>query len=608
MMSDADCQPISDYGVIGDSRSIALVSSAGAIDWCCWPRFDSPAIFSRLLDRRLGGYFSIRPIGLYRSSRAYVGSTNLLATTFVTPEGTVELLDLMPALTEAEKRRCLLPYREILRRIRGVEGVVDLEVVYVPRLEYGRISPRLERRGPHDVCSRLGNQLLHLRADVPLTVEGDQVRARVVVRPGERHYVALAFNADGPSVYPSLGEVAEQQIVMSLDYWRRWSAQCLYTGPGAELVLRSALVLKLLAYAPSGGIIAAPTTSLPEVLGGERNWDYRYVWLRDASFTVDALLALGFRDEGAAFAEWLLYATAQTHPAFQVLYTVFGNGQVPERRLEFLGGYCDSRPVRVGNRAYGQFQLDVYGEVLRALRLLHAGQGQLDSGTRDLIVGMANLVATRWREPDNGIWEFRAGRTQTVHGKVMAWVALNSAIEIAREAGVRADLARWTAAKEAIRATVLQEGFNSRLASFVATLNGNQLDASLLRLPRVGFIAGDDPRMVSTIAAVRQSLAVGDLVYRYRADDGLAGQEGAFFACSFWLVSGLALAGQVDQAHALFERLLARANDLGLYSEEIEPTTGRMLGNFPQALSHVALINAALTLQRVRQSPAQSGR
>jgi GH15 family glucan-1,4-alpha-glucosidase len=421
-----------------------------------------------------------------------------------------------------------------------------------------------------------------------------------VVRSGERFYLALAYSNDAPSVYPNLGDAAEQEIAMSLDFWRAWSAKCRYSGPGSHAVLRSALALKLLTYAPSGAVIAAPTTSLPEVIGGVRNWDYRFAWLRDASFTVGALHRLGFEDEGFAFVEWLLHATALTHPALQILYCVYGNAKLPERTLPQLVGYCDSRPVREGNDAYAQFQLDVYGQVMRALRDYYHGGGPLDSDTRGLLVGIADLVAKRWSEPDNGIWELRSGRVQNVYGKVMAWVALDGAIQVAREAHIRADVDRWVQAKDAIRSTVLREGFNPRLASFVAILGGEQLDASLLRLPSVGFIAGDDWRMISTIAAVRRSLAVGDFVYRYRGvDDGLPGQEGPFLACSFWLVSSLALAGQLDESLALFTRLLSRANDLGLFSEEIDPETGGFLGNFPQALTHESLINAGLTLQRV---------
>jgi len=505
----------------------------------------------------------------------------------------------MPALTEEQKRCWLLPYREILRRVQGVAGAVEMEAVFAPRPDYGQVIPHLELRGPHDACSTVGHQLFHLRSDLPFSRADARARSRFVVRSGERHYFALAYSESVPSVYPNLGEAAEREIAMSLDFWRRWSAQCRYDGPFAAAVLRSALTLKPLAYAPSRAVIAAPTTSLPEAIGGVRNWDYRYCWLRDASFTVAALYDLGFSAEGDAFVQWLLQATALTHPALQVLYTSYGNAHIPERTLTDLTGYRNSRPVRVGNAAAAQFQLDVYGEVLGALKRYYHQGATLDADTRGLLVGAADLVARRWNEPDHGIWELRAGRVQNVHGKAMAWFALDCAEQLARAAGIRADVDNWARTKEAIRSVVFRDGFNGQLNSFVSTLRGQHLDASLLRLPLIGFIKGDDPHILSTITAVREHLGVGDLIYRYRGvDDGLPGQEGAFLPCSFWLVSSLALAGRVDEARAMFARLLSRANDLGLFSEEIDPANGEFLGNFPQGVTHVALINAAWHLNR----------
>ena len=599
--------PLSDYGMLGDCRSAALVSRGGSIDWCCWPNFDSASVFGRLLDHEKGGYFAIRPVGPFRCRRRYVGPTNVLETTFETPDGMARLTDLMPALTEDQKRRRMMPFRGILRRIEGVEGRVLLEAIYSPRPYYGQPVPRLESRSPNDVFGQSGKILLHLRSDLPLAAEGPDVRRRFAVERGTRHYFALGFSEDAPAVYPSIGDEAEREIQMSLDFWSGWSSTLRYSGPYLDEVLRSALVLKLLTYAPSGAIVAAPTTSLPEHVGGVRNWDYRYCWLRDASFTVRALYELGFHTEGHAFMDWVLHATRLTHPALQVLYNVYGESYIPEREMSHLDGYRGSRPVRVGNNAFSQFQIDLYGEFMDALERYYNEVGTLDSDTRGLLTGAADLIARRWSEPDNGVWEMRSGRMQYVHGKVMAWAALDRAAAIARRAGIRGAVEHWERAREEIRAAVLARGFNPQLNSFVRTFGGRHVDGSLLTLPLVRFIPADDPRMVSTIEAVRRLLGEGDLIYRYRGvDDGLPGQQGAFLTCSFWLVGSLALAGRLEEAHSTFCRLLSRGNDLGLFPEEVDPASGEYLGNFPQALTHIALINAALTLQQAeRQRESQ---
>lgn len=431
---------------------------------------------------------------------------------------------------------------------------------------------------------------------------GADVRRRFVIESGTAHRFALAFTNGGPGVYPMLGDAADHEIDSTVNFWHEWAAQFSYSGPYPEAVLRSALALKLLSFAPSGAIIAAPTASLPETLSGPRNWDYRYCWLRDASFTIDALDSLGFGAEGDAFMQWMLHATRLTHPAFQVLYTVYGDSHIPEKELDNLEGYRCSRPVRIGNGAFSQAQIDIYGEVFRALDQHYRDMSALDGDTRRLVVGAANLVARKWNEPDHGIWEERAEKRQHVHGKVMAWTALDCAIRIARRTGIQADVHGWEHAKQSIEKAVLGQGFNPRLGSFVRAFGGVDVDASLLTMPLVGFIPGNDPRMVGTVEAVQRSLSVDDLVYRYQGiDDGLWGQDGAFLACSFWLVSSLALAGKLDEAHELFGRLLSRENDLGLLPEEIDPATGQFLGNFPQGLTHIALITAALTLQTAQQ-------
>ena len=593
--------PIGDYALIGDSRSAALVSRDGSIDWLCWPRFDSPSLFGRLLDWNSGGHFQIRPAGAYRSHRRYLGETNVLETTFETASGTMVLLDLMPAFEEVRKTTRLTPFRQLLRRIECTAGRIVVEVDFAPRPRYGRVVPTLRARRQAVYCED-GPSLLHLHSDGELTNEEARATASWSLRQGEKRYLALAFDDHAPAVFPHLGTEAEAEIERTIAFWTAWSSTFTYRGPHREVVLRSALVLKMLSYAPSGAIVAAPTTSLPEKLGGIRNWDYRYCWLRDASFTVRALYETGFETEGGAFVEWLMYATRLTQPGLQILYDVFGEANVPERTLDHLAGYRDSAPVRIGNDAHGQFQLDVYGEVLGAIdRYAHEGE-PVFADTRTLICRLADMVVKRWKDPDNGIWEKRSGLSQHVHAKVMAWSALDCAEQLVRRGVVDADTTVWRDVKDQIRELVLTRGFNRSMNSFVAELDGQELDASLLYIARVGFLPAGDPMMAGTIDAIRKRLGDHDLIYRYTeaTDDGLPKGEGTFFPCSFWLVEALALSGRFEEADELFQRLIGFGNDLGLFSEEIDAATHELLGNFPQALTHIALMNAALTLEGSR--------
>lgn len=592
--------PISGYGIIGDCRSAALVSSSGSIDWCCWPNFDGPSLFGRLLDWEKGGHFSLQPTDGFRSHRRYVEATSVLETTFETATGAVTVTDLMPALTESQKRERLMPFRAILRRVEGVRGQVEMGLEFSPRPAYGRQVADLQSRGGNGLFCHAGRDLYHLRSDLTLRPAGQDARLRFTVGSGERRYFSLAYSQDGPSVYPSIGEEADREIDMSLDYWRNWSSQFRYSGPYGDILLRSALVLKLMSFAPSGAIVAAPTTSLPEAMEGGMNWDYRYCWLRDAAFTVRDLYYLGFHAEGDAFVQWLAHATRLTHPELQVMYDVYGESRLPEHRLDHLEGYRGTQPVLIGNEAHSQFQLDVYGELLEAIHAYYRETSVLDGDTRSLIKGAAEVVVNRWHEPDHGIWEFRS-RSQHVHGKASAWQALDYACKLAQEAGFKADSDRWERVKEEIRRTVMSKGFNPRIDSFTQTYYDKRVDASLLTLPLIGFIAADDSRMRSTAEAIRRKLAVADLVYRHSPRHGSKSKEGAFLACSFWLVSNLALGGKLDEAYRLFERLLSRSNDLGLYPEEIDPESGAFRGNFPQALTHVALIDAARNLERAER-------
>jgi GH15 family glucan-1,4-alpha-glucosidase len=597
--------PIADYAVIGDTRSAALISRAGSIDWLCWPRFDSRSLFAAILDWERGGHFSIAPAGAFTVARRYVEGTNVLETTFTTAEGTARLLDLMPVMTEAEKNVRLSPFRELLRRIEVIGGEMTIAVDYSPRPDYGRDVPRLLLRAGCIVCEH-GPTVTNLRSDAPMEIDGSSARALFTLRAGERRDFALSFDSHGPAVFPEVGDPATRQIDDTILFWQQWASTLTYDGPYRDMVLRSALTLKLLTYAPTGAIVAAPTTSLPERVGGVRNWDYRYCWLRDASFTVAALDDCGFEAEGGSFVSWLLYATQLTHPRLQILYDVFGESRLPERTLPHLEGYRGSAPVRTGNDARKQFQLDVYGEVLGAVEEHLERGGKLDSlhltsDVRRLLVRLADQVVKRWREPDNGIWEKRSGLQHHVHAKVMAWAALDAAERLAREGNLtRIDTSRWRKTRDEIRAVVLERGFNPRLNSFVSILDGEELDASLLYLARVGFLPGDDPRLLGTLDAIRRRLGNDELIYRYdvTTEDGLPPGEGAFLACSFWMVEALALAGRHDEARHCFEKLLTRANDVGLYSEEIDVESGALLGNFPQGLTHIGLLNAALCLQK----------
>ena len=591
---------IADYAAIGCTRSVALVSRGGSIDWLCWPRFDSPSIFGRLLDVDKGGFFAIHPAVDHQAKRRYLDGTNVIETTFTTSSGTAKLLDLMPVMSEETKRRTLTPFRQLLRRVEGVDGEVPIEVFYAPRPDYARITPRLAQRGTSIHCGWEA-RVLNLRSDAKFEIDDGTAIARFTLKAGQSRVFALGYDDHTPAVVPSISDDAIERTV---EFWRDWSSQLTYDGPHRGLVLRSALVLKLLTYAPTGAIVAAPTTSLPESIGSVRNWDYRYCWLRDASWTVTALFDCGFSNEGAAFLDWLLYSTRLTHPHLQMLYDVFGESRMTEKSLDHLAGYRASRPVRIGNGAHGQFQLDVYGEVLGAIEEATRRGETLDRDVQELIRRLAGIVCKRWQEPDAGIWEKRGGDRQHVHGKVMAWSALDSAQRIARRCRVKIDDARIAKEKAAIEEEVQTHGFSTRRNSFTGIFDDEEIDASLLFIARVGFIDPADPRMLGTIDAIRSELGHAGLIYRYdtrETDDGLPSGEGAFLACSFWLVEALALAGRVDEARALFDDVVRRGNDVGLFSEEIDVHTGELLGNFPQALTHIALMTAALCLAQVEE-------
>jgi len=596
MLRPRSYPPIADYAVIGDGRTAALVSREGCLDWLCLPRFDGDPVFSRVLDADLGGFWSILPHDLRTVRRAYRHRTNVLDTFFTTATGELRLTDFFPALSETQKRHYPLPQTLLLRRLRCTSGRVAVDVTVRLRPHFGRWTPELRCFAGHWYQYGWGHCAAVLYASVPLEQRGAVLRGMLVLEAGQSADFALAYADEAPVELP-VPQLFDTFERLTLDYWSQWILRCSYSGPYRQAVERSALTLKLLTYAPSGAIVAAPTTSLPEWPGGPRNWDYRYCWLRDASFTVRALLGLGYHEEADAFVDWILYATRLTQPELHVVYTLYGDPHIPERLLVDLDGYRSSRPVRVGNDASHQFQLDVYGEVIDAFARYRAFGRTLDRDDYRFLRGLGEVIVRRWAEPDDGIWEVRSGRVHHVHSKVMALVGLRHLERLATQDRVRLPLDRYRRAAADIERWLVTYGIDATRGAFVAVPGGGP-DAALLWLALQDvFLSPTHPWVVGTVETVLRELTVDDLVYRYHRSDGLAGPEGAFVICSFWLVEALARLGRLDEAHHRFERLLRRANDVGLYAEEIDPQSGEQLGNFPQAFSHIGLISAALALE-----------
>ena len=599
MNHGAQQPPIGDYGIIGDGRSAALISREGSIDWLCWPRFDSPSIFGALLDENAGRW-SLAPTMPSHVTRRYVQHTNVLETRFETGSGVAVLTDFMPVASEEDKHQRLLPEHEILRIIACERGEVEIELVFDAKPDYGRGRVRARPAGQLGVRIDTGRGLLALRTDFPseITVDG-QVRGRARLHAGQVVYASLTFADDGVAVLPPLGDWSRAALDRSIRWWSDWASHVRYDGPCRDAVIRSALALKLMVYAPSGAVVAAPTTSLPERIGGDLNWDYRYCWPRDASLTVRALFGLGCAEEARAFVDWLLHTTRLTQPELRVLYDVYGNRPPDERILDHLGGYRGSRPVRIGNAADTQRQLDVYGEVIDAVA--HAVQegAVLDRDTERMLCAFGLHVCRHWAEPDDGIWEPRGGAAHNTHSRVLCWAALDRLLQL-HDRGHLHDtpVAVLSDNRARIRRDVEARAWHPALDSYVAHLDGDRLDAALLLLPWYGFEDAGSDRMRRTYTRIREELSAGDvLLYRYRTVDSAG--EGAFGICSFWGAEFLALGGgPSNEAAAVFERLCAYANDVGLFAEEIDPATGSALGNFPQAFTHVGLINAALSLAR----------
>jgi GH15 family glucan-1,4-alpha-glucosidase len=587
--------PIRDYAVIGDGRTAALVGRDGSIDWLCLPDLDSGSVFASLLDTDRGGAFRLAPVEPFRTDRRYVPGTNVLETTFATAGGSVRVTDAMPLALAG-----LAPTRELVRQVEGLSGEVALEWTVEPRFGYAERQTRISGRSGIPVASSGRDALAVLGFDSGEPhCDDDAIRGRFVARSGSRGLLALAVAAGDPLVF-SQREDIERRLEKTIDYWRGWAEGRRYEGPWREAVLRSALTLKLLIHAPSGAIAAAATTSLPEQIGGVRNWDYRYSWIRDSSATLDAFLRLGCPMEAEAFFWWLLHASQLTHPQLNVLYRLNGGAKAPERELA-LTGYAGSRPVRVGNAAAPQLQLDVYGHLLHTAWLYAQSGGRLRGEASARLAETADLVSRLWREQDSGIWEVRSSPRDFTESKMMCWIALHSACRLADSGHISARGARrWRAEASAIRSFVTDRCWSGKRGTYDRYPGAGEVDAGLLLPMLLGYGAEeDDGRLRATVARIRAELGSGPLLHRYRGDDGLPGREGAFLACSFWLVNALARLGQVDEAIELMDELVALGNDVGLFAEEIDPASSAFLGNHPQGLVHLALVNAAVTVQEV---------
>jgi GH15 family glucan-1,4-alpha-glucosidase len=590
-------RPIGEYGFVGDCHSGALVSSEGSVDWLCLPRLDAGSYFGRLLDAERGGWCAITPADpAVRTSRGYLEGTLVLETVMMVAAGRVRVTDCLTMRPGGARR----PYRQLLRVVDGLQGAVELRVEVVPRFDYGQVRPWIRRAGP--AWQALGgDDGLVIEGDVPLVPAGlHDLVAEVRVQAGQR--LRLSVRHVRPEVldgsgtpWPTPAEL-DRRLAQTVAWWRGWSAHGSLVGPDQPALLRSATVLKALTQARTGAIAAAATTSLPEAPGGVRNWDYRASWVRDSVFALRSLAALGWTAEADGFRRFVQRSAAGSAQELQIMYGLGGERRLPEQVLGHLEGYGGARPVRIGNAAARQHQHDVYGELLDLAWNWHQRGKTPDADDWRFLVELVNAAAERWRSPDRGIWELRGGPRQLVHSKVMCWVALDRGLRLAADLGFPAPVGRWTTTRAAIRATVERHGYDPTRGVFTQALDGPELDAALLLLPATGFVAWDDPRMRRTVDAIRAELEVDGLLRRYRAPDGLSGAEGVFVACSFWLAECLARQGRTTQARAAFANASATANDLGLYAEQFAPATGTLLGNFPQALTHLSHITAAVAL------------
>ena len=581
---------IRDYALVGDGRTGALIARDGSVDWLCLPNFDSPSVFARVLDAERGGSFRLEPAVPFEAERRYLDDSNVLETTFTTAQGTVRLTDAMTLSDD----QAISPMRELVRKAEGLAGAVPLRWSFDPRFGYGARRTRIERRSRHWFAEDGSDALVLGICDAPDGIFANGiVTGEVALEQGRSALWSLAAAHGEPLVIPGRSD-AERRLARTTAFWPTWASQIQYEGPWREAVVRSALVQKLLVFAPSGARVAAPTASLPEWIGGTRNWDYRYTWLRDGCWSLDAGLRLGFHKGAQAFFWWLMQASRLTQPELRILYRVDGSQQAPERELPWLEGYRRSGPVRIGNGAAQQLQLDVYGGVLESIWLYVQRVGHIDRDTGKQVARIADWVATHWRDPDSGIWEVRSEPAHFIQSKAFCWIALDRACKLAERGAIPDRRIRWRAAADELREFIETQGWDEELGSYVRATDLREPDASLLTMPLLGYGDPKGERICSTIDTIERELRKGPFVYRYLGDDGVGGAEGAFLTCSFWLVEALAHAGRLDRAHALMDELVGLANDVGLYSEEVDPHTHDFLGNFPQALTHLALVNAAV--------------
>ncbi|MEE4544789.1 glycoside hydrolase family 15 protein [Streptomyces sp. V4-01] len=594
--------PVAEHGLIGDLRTAALVGTDGTVDWYCCPRFDSPSVFGAILDADRGGRFELAADTPARTRQFYFPDTNVLITRFFAADGVAEIQDFMPVVDEARQGG----RHRLIRRVICVRGTLPFRARVAPRFGYGADRHTAELRD-HAAVFRSPSLTLALTSTVPMECDGQDVTSRFKLLEGESAVFALDHSGAGdedcvPRDCPQ--SEAEDEFESTVRFWRTWLHQSKYHGRWREMVHRSALLLKLLTYAPTGAFVAAPTTSLPEGIGGERNWDYRYVWVRDAAFCVYAMLRLGFTDEAAAFMTFLAErGKGAPHPAegpLQIMYGIDGRSELPETELPHLEGYMGSAPVRIGNAATGQLQLDIYGALIDSVYLYDKWGSPISSAHWDQVASMVDWLCDHWDQPDEGIWESRSGRRDFVYARLMCWVAIERAIRLANRRGLPADLTRWQRNRDEIYRQIMRRGWSAERGAFVQQLDGDVLDASVLMMPLAKFVSPNDPKWLATLDALSSDLVSDSLVYRYDpgvSPDGLRGTEGTFSICSFWYVEALTRAGRTEQARLAFEKMLTYANHVGLYAEEIG-RTGEQLGNFPQAFTHLSLISAAFNLDR----------
>lgn len=593
-------QRIEDYALIGDMSTAALVGRNGSIDWLCLPRFDSGACFAALLGDEHNGHWSLAPEAEVRSARRhYRDRTMVLETIFACEDGEVAVTDFMPLTGDRDRI-------DLARIVCGRSGSVRMRTTLRFRFDYGRVIPWVSRHGAQ-LHAIAGPDGLILSTPVETRGHDFSTEAEFTVEAGQRIPFVLTWFPSWRKPPDAIDP--EDALRQTEQWWREWTAHCTYNGPWRDVLLRSLLTLKALTHAQTGGIVAAPTTSLPEDLGGPRNWDYRYCWVRDATFTLLALSVSGFLGEAAAWRDWLLRAVAGEPSSLQILYGIAGERRIQEFELDWLSGYENSRPVRIGNAAHSQLQLDVYGELMDALHAARRRNLEPNADAWRVQRALLRFLERTWTEPDEGIWEVRGPRRHFTHSKLMAWVAFDRGVKECEQFGMDGPVAHWRRVREIIHAQVCNQGYNARLGAFTQFYGSDHLDAALLLMPLVGFLPVDDPRVLGTIEAIRRELAADGFVRRYGTDpavDGLPPGEGAFLPCSFWLVDCLLLAGRVNEANELFDRLLALCNDVGLLAEEYDPVRGRQVGNFPQAFSHVALVNTIHNLSRGTAGPAHA--